>query len=279
MLVFGDVEAFDMAVRRARGDHGDLALEGNEGLEDGRSRAEIVPDPVRVVARADDRLALAVIAEAAGLEHGRQPDARDRGAQARGRRHVGVVGGADAQPLDEVFLGEAVLGGFQDFLLGQHRAARAEDHRGGGRHVLEFIGDDIDVGCEQFQRLDIGIFGAGGIQHDVERRRIRVRRKHLAAQAEPCRRHGQHPAQLSAAENSDGVAGLQLHLPWRSHAGSSGRSPTASVCALRQAASRPDSAGSFSASTLAASSAALMAPALPIASVPTGTPAGIWTME
>jgi len=35
----------------------------------------------------------------------------------------------------------------------------------------------------------------------------------------------------------------------------------------------------LSASTLAASSAALMAPALPIASVPTGTPAGIWTME
>jgi hypothetical protein len=39
-----------------------------------------------------------------------------------------------------------------------------------------------------------------------------VRRKYLASQAEPRRRHGQHPAQLSAAENSDGVAGLQLHL-------------------------------------------------------------------
>ena len=91
-------------------------------------------------------------------------------------------------------------------------AARAEDHRGGGRHVLEFVGDDVDVVGEQFQRLDIGIFGAGRVQHHVERRRIRVRRKHLASQAEPRRRHRQHPAQLSAAENSDGVAGLQLHL-------------------------------------------------------------------
>ena len=81
MLVFGDVEAFDMAVGRARGDHRDLALERNEGLEDRGFGAEVLPDPVRIVAVADDRLALAVIAEAAGLDHGRQADARDRGAQ------------------------------------------------------------------------------------------------------------------------------------------------------------------------------------------------------
>ena len=49
------------------------------------------------------------------------------------------------------------------------------------------------------------------------------------------------------------------------------------LCARPRGA--PASAGSFSASTLAASSAALMAPALPIASVPTGTPAGICTIE
>jgi hypothetical protein len=34
----------------------------------------------------------------------------------------------------------------------------------------------------------------------------------MASQAEPCGCHRQHPAQLSAAENSDGVAGFQLHL-------------------------------------------------------------------
>ena len=36
---------------------------------------------------------------------------------------------------------------------------------------------------------------------------------------------------------------------------------------------------SFSARIAAASSAALIAPARPIASVPTGTPPGIWTIE
>jgi hypothetical protein len=63
------------------------------------------------------------------------------------------------------------------------------------------------------------------------------------------------------------------------HAVSSGRSAIAAVCALRQAASRVASAGSCSASTAAASNAALTAPALPIASVPTGMPAGICTIE
>ena len=275
MFVFGDVEAFDMAVGGARGDHRDLALERDEGLEDRGSGGEIRPDLIRIVAFADDRLALAVIAEAAGLDHGGKADLRNRRPQSRGRRHVGIIGGADAQPFHKILFGKAVLRGFQDLVIGQHRTPRGQDHRGSGRHVLEFVGDDVDVIGEQFQRLDVGIFRAGRVQHDIERRRIRVRRKHLAAQAEPRRGHRQHPAQLSAAENSDGVAGLQLHPMGGRHAEPSGRSPTASVCCFRQAASLPASAASLSASTEAASNAALMAPGLPIASVPTGTPAGI----
>ena len=51
VLVFGDVEAFDMAVGRARGDHGDLALERNEGLEDRGSGAEVFPDLIEIIAR------------------------------------------------------------------------------------------------------------------------------------------------------------------------------------------------------------------------------------
>ena len=195
------------------------------------------------------------------------------------RRHVGVVGGADAEPFHKILFREAILRGLQDFAVGQYRTPRRQDHRGGGGYILELVSDDVDVIGEQFQRLDIGIFRAGRVQYHIERRRVRVGRKHLATQAEPRRRHRQHPAQLSAAENSDGVAWFQLHLLGHAHADPSGRSATASVCALRQATSRPESTGSLSASTEAASSAALMAPGLPIASVPTGMPAGICTME
>ena len=73
MLVLGDVEAFDLAVGRARGDHRDLALERNEGLEDRGSGGKVLPDLADIVALADDRLALAVIAEAAGLYHSGKP--------------------------------------------------------------------------------------------------------------------------------------------------------------------------------------------------------------
>ncbi len=279
MLVFGDVEAFDMAVSRARGDHRDLALERNKYFEDGGSGAEVLPDPVRIIAVADDRLALAVVAEAAGLDHRGQADARDRGAQGRRRRHIGVIGGADPQLFHEVLFGEAILRGFQDFPVGQQRTPRRQDHRGGCGHILEFVSDDVDVVGEQLQRLDIGIFRASRVLHHVEGGGVRIGREHLAFQPEPRRRHGQHPAQLPAAENSDGVARLQLHGKGSRHAKPSGRSLTASVCCLRHAAKRAASAGSFSASTEAASSAALTAPALPIASVPTGTPAGICTIE
>ena len=57
---------------------------------------------------------------------------------------------------------------------GQHRAAGREHRGSGGRHVFELVGDDVDVTREQFQRFDIGIFGAGGGLHDVEGRRIRI---------------------------------------------------------------------------------------------------------
>ena len=58
-----------------------------------------------------------------------------------------------------------------------------------------------------------------------------------------------------------------------------GLSATESVWRRRQASSRSARSVSVNASTAAARSAALTAPARPIASVPTGIPAGIWTID
>src|SRR5439155_3016239 len=156
VFVFCDVVTFDLTVRRTRGDHGNLALEWNEGFEDRGFGAEVCPDLSRVVAFANDRLALAVIAEAAGLDHGGKADARDCRVQGFNRRHVGIVGGVDAEPLDEVLFDQPVLRGLQDLLRGQYGTARGQHHGGGGRHVLEFIGDDVDIVGEQLERLDVG---------------------------------------------------------------------------------------------------------------------------
>src|SRR5262249_55175552 len=97
-------------------------------------------------------------------------------------------------------------------------------------------------------------------------------------EAEPGRRQRQHPAELTAAEDADRGLGLECGQR-RAHAPSFGVSATDEVCRARQASSRLASAGSLSAKTLAARSAALMAPAWPMASVPTGMPGGICTIE
>src|SRR4051794_35755979 len=65
----------------------------------------------------------------------------------------------------------------------------------------------------------------------------------------------------------------------RGHPAGSGASSTDCVCAARNTASRSRTPGSERARIAAASRAALTAPARPIASVPTGIPAGICTIE
>ena len=78
MLVLGHVETFDPAVMAARGHHGDLALERNERLDDRGLAADRAPGRGGIVALAQRRLALAVIAEPPGLEHRRSPHRGER---------------------------------------------------------------------------------------------------------------------------------------------------------------------------------------------------------
>src|SRR3981081_4280594 len=106
---------------------------------------------------------------------------------------------------------------------------------------------------------------------------MRVRAEHVTLEAEPRGGERQHTAELPAAEDADGGVGPERSGTLYGHAlpSSEGCSATVSVCALRQASSRVARTASDSASTLAASSAALIAPALPIARVPTGMPGGI----
>src|SRR5690348_14437941 len=113
--------------------------------------------------------------------------------------------------------------------------------------------------------------------HHVEGRRVRARRQDVTLEAEPGRGERQHAAELTAAQNADG--GLRFERGAAHALVSFGASATASVWRARHASSRPLNAGSLSAKTLAARSAALTAPAWPMASVPTGTPGGICTIE
>ena len=152
------------------------------------------------------------------------------------------------------------------------RAARKRD--GGGRDVLEFVGDDVDGGGEVGERRLVVIGRDGAAAATAKAGLGGIGAVDVAVEAELGGGHGQHAAELAAAENADDHARAA-----RAVHSSSGRSATAAVCSARQRSSRSATAASAVARMAAASSAALMAPARPMARVPTGTPAGIWTME
>ena len=65
------------------------------------------------------------------------------------------------RPATKFFSDEAVLRRRQDLRVGQHRHARGEKGRRLRRHVLELVGDDVDVRGEGVERARVGIVGAG----------------------------------------------------------------------------------------------------------------------
>ena len=66
VLVLAEVVSRDLAFQAARRDHRHFALESDEAFEDRRRRAQRAVNRSDVGAFADQRLALAVVTEAAG---------------------------------------------------------------------------------------------------------------------------------------------------------------------------------------------------------------------
>ena len=157
---------------------------------------------------------------------------------------------------------------------GQDGGAGGEERDGRGRDVLELVGDDVDGGGEVGERRLVVVGRDGARGGDGEGRALRIGAVDVAGEAELGRGHRQHAAELAAAEDADDHRRARPAV----HS-SAGRSATAAVWSARQRSSRSATAASAVARMAAASRAALMAPARPMASVPTGTPAGIWTME
>ena len=93
--------------------------------------------------------------------------------------------------------------------MGKTGATRARRFKRLGRNVLELAGDDIDGVGEARDRVGIGVgadrLGGG----DVEGRCAGLIGIDVGLEAEPARGHGQHAAELAAAEDADGAAGRQ----------------------------------------------------------------------
>src|SRR5204863_2654997 len=173
--------------------------------------------------------------------------ARDGGLQARGGRRI------DGNALSQK------IGGFHG-------------------NVFEFVGDQLEAAGEFFECGLIGVFGGdalgnaahGGFGRGIEKTEM---------QAKGIARESEHVAELSTAEDADGHARLPFFFAGGGAMEGSGLARTRPVCSVRSFRKASRMAGYFAPRMAAARSAALTAPDLPMASVPTGTPLGICAME
>ena len=171
VLVLAEIVGDDLAFEAARGDDRDFALEGDEAFEDHRRRAERAMERGDVRALADQRLALAVVAEAAGLQDRGAAELGDR-ARERARVLDADEGrGLEAEAAQERLFDQPVLRQRERARAGPHRHARGEILDRRRRHVLELEGDDVDRLGEALERRLV-----------VEaRRRCARRRRHRPA--------------------------------------------------------------------------------------------------
>jgi hypothetical protein len=111
VLVLGDVVDGDGAVLAARRNDRNLAIEGDMALQDGRLARHCRKRALGIGQRGDARLALAVVAEPAGLEHRRGADARQR--LVVGTGHGCERGHGDPEAGDELLFRQTILGDAQ----------------------------------------------------------------------------------------------------------------------------------------------------------------------
>src|SRR5690606_17525260 len=291
MRVLGQRVEARLAAHAAHANDGDFALEVDESFQDQRHAAEFLERGLEVRSLAQHALALAVVAEAAGLEHGGQADffhcRAQVGEAVDGRKRRG----RDVQRLEQLLFQQTVLGFFQEVDAGAERPGHAFAHRL-HRHVLDVEGDHVHVlgKLAQLFRVpelaedDLAHLPAGGVLALVEEDE---------AQAQRIAREGQHAAELAGADNANTFCVFcahgfrEMNEPGRTNrqygpgfqSRGSGFARTVSVWLRRNSSSAARMSSCSFDNIEAASSAALVAPARPIAIVPTGTPAGICTME
>src|SRR3569833_621743 len=137
--------------------------------------------------------------------------------------------------------------------------------------------DVFPVECQNFgacrELIEEPGFGKCAVEHrsHLSRRCIFGRIQKQEIQSERIARQSKHPAELASAHDSYSHTLLVVR--------GSGVSSTVAGCRSRKDSSAPLISGYLLARMAAAQSAALVAPATPIASVATGVPAGIWTID
>src|SRR5437868_7223778 len=146
------------------------------------------------------------------------------------------------------------------------------------RNILKFERHNRHAACKLADRIKILVPGVDFHIRDLPRRSVFVGRKRVNPITHTLGRDGEHTTELPTSEHSDRATRQNRRTAVvAGHGKPSCR--TDSACFRRNASNRVRISGYLFPRMLAASSAAFVAPALPIARVATGTPAGICTID
>ena len=226
----------------------------------------------------DLHLPLAVVAQAGRLEHRRDCPARRGAASSSASERTGANGATGKPaPARNVFSRRRCWVVWSTAPAGPHRRVLGGGLGGGGGDVLELEGDDVHPAGELADRVEVVVGGLDFEVGNLAGGRVVVGRERVHAVAHPAGGDGEHAAELAAAQHADGRRRARIADASRSRQGLVPH--PAAVCSSAKCGSFSRSSGRVVARIRTASRAALVAPALPMASVPTGTPAGIWTIE
>src|SRR2546425_574409 len=277
MVVFDERIKSDFARARANRENRKLASERHEAFEDETNGRQLRFGPCDILRSAENPLAFAVVAHARSLQNGGETNMLESGTEFGVFRNGCEFGRGDAKFLEEVLFAQAVLRGFEGEGRRIDRDALSEKFHGFNGDVFEFISDELEAAREFFERGVIGVLG-GDALGDAAYGSFRRRVEKAEVQAERIARESEHVAELPPAKDANGHARLPF-LFGEETADGSGWESTRPVCSARNFRSASRKEGCFVARMAAARSAALTAPDLPMASVPTGMPLGICAME
>src|SRR5579884_612361 len=276
MLVLRRAVMNELAGRTPRAHHRDLAIEIDERFQHGFLLSNRRPRLRKFRSILDSKLALAVVPVPGSLQNGRQSQLLRCARQILRAVHPAKLSHRKTGLREERFLAQAMLRDVQHVAARPHWSAVRRSRRGLRRNILKLERDHRNLPRELADRVQVFIRSVDLHIRNLPGRRILVRRKRVNPIAHPSRGNREHPPQLPAAKHPD-CAARQHGFNRTAH--NSLSCMTESVCRARHCFNRVRISGYLFPRMLAANNAALVAPALPIASVPTGIPAGICTIE
>src|SRR5580658_8784860 len=259
----------------AHGKHRKLSGEGDKTFHGKRLLRQSVFRDLHVFRSPQNPLPLPVVTHSSGLEHRRQPHFFHRRIEIISNRDGSKFRSGDSQLHKQFLFTQAILRHLKRARRRKHRNLFRKKMDGIHGYVLELVGNDFKPVSKFLQRSAVRKI-AGDARSDPSDWSFRRRIEKTETQPEWVACESQHVPKLSAAEDADAHARFLFFCGpffWgKPAADGSGLDRTRAVCAPRNLRNASRMCGYLLPRMAAERRAALMAPALPIASVPTGTP-------